>query len=389
METCPKPKCLPWPRPITLRNASRTDYRGNRISKWGVITQISAAILSAAANMNEEQQATTRGTYLAMLDEHDQILASAHARGRQGADRYKSDNGEPDEDPTGENQGRHSLSHSTSPSSKGHKIDETLYAWKEQELLIPAPLSQNLERTCTMVQNYTADLKHALWSLQSCSVLLPFPKSELKHVLAGAAVNLDIIFSRLFSTLAEDKATASIGDFDLSIGRGKPLKHVQTHGDWTIAWNTTFTTILCTFPHCAMELQVYSKYILQFFGAFPHSHSKVINLDKAIRCYIGEVKHIELTDVGRFHHLEARYLQDDGAGNQTSPRKEKEINKTQRWSNEVCCQWNSGTCNRRASECRYRHLCAKCWFTQDLVWGNVEDDISPAARYSLTAEPLP
>ena len=28
-------------------------------------------------------------------------------------------------------------------------------------------------------------------------------------------------------------------------------------------------------------------------------------------------------------------------------------------------------------------------FAWDLVWGNVEDNISPAAQYSLTAEPLP
>ena len=232
--------------------------------------------------------------------------------------------------------------------------------WKEQELLAPAPLSQNLERTRTMVQNYTADLKHALWSLQSCSVLPPFPKSEWKHVLVGTVVNLDVVFSGLFSTLAEDKATASIRELDLSIGGGKPSKHVQTHGDWTIAWNATFTAILCTFLHRAMELRVYSEYILQFFGAFPHSHSKVINLDKAIRRYIGEVKHIKLADIRRFRHIEARYLQDDGAGNQTSPRKEKEANKTQQRSNEVCHQWNSGTCNCHASECRYKHLCAKC-----------------------------
>ena len=55
--------------------------------------------------MNEEQGATAGGTYLAMFDEHDWILASAHARGRWGTDRYDSDNGELDEDPTGENRG--------------------------------------------------------------------------------------------------------------------------------------------------------------------------------------------------------------------------------------------------------------------------------------------
>ena len=67
-----------------------------------------------------------------------------------------------------------------------------LYAWKVQELLIPAPLLQNLEHTCNMVQNYTVDLKHALWSSQSSSVLQLFPKLEWKHVLAETVVNLDV-----------------------------------------------------------------------------------------------------------------------------------------------------------------------------------------------------
>jgi hypothetical protein len=336
------------------------DYRGKRVGKWAAIAQISTAISSAAASTSSDQRAAAGETYLAMLDEHDRILASAHTRGRQGLGRNDSDDEGLEENSAGENRSRRSLSRSRSPSSKRRKIDESLYAWKLQELLAPAPLPQNLERTRNMVQNYTADLKHALWSLQSSSVLPPFPKSEWKHVLSGTAVNLDVVFSGLFSTLAEDRATTSIGDFDLSVGGCKPSKHVQTHGDWTIAWNATFAAILCAFPHRAMELRIYSEYILQFFGAFPHSHSKVINLDKAIRRYVGEVKHIELADVGRFRHLEARYLQDDGAGNQTGFRKEKEASRAGQRSNEVCRQWNSGTCNRRASECRFRHLCAKC-----------------------------
>ena len=92
-----------------------TDYRGNRINKWGAITQISAAISSATTSTNEEQRATSGGTYLAMLDEHDRILASAHARGRCGAEAYDSDNDEPNENPSGENRVRRSLSRSRSP----------------------------------------------------------------------------------------------------------------------------------------------------------------------------------------------------------------------------------------------------------------------------------
>jgi hypothetical protein len=41
------------------------------------------------------------------------------------------------------------------------------------------------------------------------------------------AVNLDIVFSRLFSTLTEDNLTTSIGDFNLSVGSSKPSKVVM------------------------------------------------------------------------------------------------------------------------------------------------------------------
>jgi hypothetical protein len=336
------------------------DYRGHRLSKWSAIALISTAISAAAAGTTSEQRTAAGEHYLVMLDEHDRVLADAHTRGRQGPRPVDDANYGADEDAAGEDRSRRSLSRSCSPHSKRPKTDETLYAWKIQERIAPPALPQNLEQTRSMVQNYTADLKHSLWSLQSSSSLPPFPRSEWKHVLSGTAVNLDVVFSGLFSTLAEDKATASIGDFDLSIGGGKPSKVVQSHGDWTIAWNATFAAILCAFPHRALELRIYSEYILQFFGAFPHSHFKVINLDKAIRRYAGEVKHIELADVGCFRHLEAHYLQDDGAGNQTTGCKEKETGRASKRSNETCRQWNSGVCNRRASECRFRHLCTRC-----------------------------
>jgi len=296
-----------------------------------------------------------------MLDEHDRALANASSRGRQGLEHSGDENYDQEEELDGQVGSKHSQrSRSSSPSSKRHKFSESLYAWKIQEKIAPTPLSPNLERTWIMVQNYTADLKHAVWSLQSAGSLPPFPKSEWKHVLSGTAVNLDAVFSGLFSTLADDKTTTTVGDFDLSVIGSKPSKVVQTHGDWTIAWNSTSAAILCAFPHRAYELQQYSEYILQFFGALPHSHTKVINLDKAIRRYTGEVKHIELSEVGRFRHLEARYLQEDGAGNYAGARKEKDPTKSSRRSNKVCRQWNNGVCKRRASECRFRHLCAIC-----------------------------
>ena len=336
------------------------DYKGQSISKWEAITQISTAIRSATASTDNEQRSTAGDTYLAILDEHDRLLTGASARGQSGAEPDDEEVYDRQEEFNGEDGSKRSISRSGSPVSKRRKFDESLYAWKLREQIAPTALSVNLERTRSMVQNYTADLKNALWSLQSAGSLPPFPKPEWQHVLSGTAVNLDVVFSGLFSTLADDKITTSIGDFDLSVGSGKPSKVIQSHGDWTIAWNATTSAILCAFPHRAQELQQYSEYVLQFFGAFPCSHSKVINLDKAIRRYTGEVKNIELSEFGRFRHLEARYLQDDGAGNCTSTAKEKEVARPDRKSNETCRQWNSGVCNRRASECRYRHLCSNC-----------------------------
>ena len=57
------------------------DYRGRQISKWDAIAQVSAAIAAASASTTSEQRATAGGTYLAMLDEHDQALANTHNRG--------------------------------------------------------------------------------------------------------------------------------------------------------------------------------------------------------------------------------------------------------------------------------------------------------------------
>ena len=60
---------------------------------------------------------------------------------------------------------------------------------------MPTPLLLNLEQTWGMVQNYTANLKHAPWSLQSSRSLPSFLKAEWKQVLSGMVVNLDTFFS--------------------------------------------------------------------------------------------------------------------------------------------------------------------------------------------------
>jgi hypothetical protein len=257
-----------------------------------------------------------------------------------------------------------------------------------------------------MVQNYTADLKHALWSLQSAGSHPPFPKSEWKNVLSGMAVNLDIVFSGLFSTLTNDKITTSIGDFDLSVSGSKPSKTIQSHGDWTIAWNTSSSVTVCAFPHWAHELQQYSEYIIQFFGAFPHSHWKVINLDKAVRKFIGEVKNIELSEVSQF----TTYKTMEPVTEATTGKRKRSPNLianlprlvdngTAESVTDERQNANTGTFAPSVEEStqernvRWRIETSKEYmrpkFAQDFIWGATTDNISPASRYSLFAEPLP
>jgi len=93
------------------------DYRGQNISKWEAVLQISSALQLATASMDIEQRTTARRTYLTMLDEHDQMLTSASAHGGQGPNQIEDGNNEQEEEFIGENGTKHSQSQSSLPSS--------------------------------------------------------------------------------------------------------------------------------------------------------------------------------------------------------------------------------------------------------------------------------
>lgn len=196
-----------------------------------------------------------------------------------------------------------------------------------------------------MVQNHTADIKHVTWSLLILPSLPLFPKTKWKNILCGLAVNLDADFSGSYLSVIEDKTTSTFSGFELAFGTTKPSKVVQTHGDWTIVWNVTARALCFVYPHCAEEIELYSQYIIQFFGAFGSSESScVINLNKAIHRHIGEVWNLKLCDFGHFRHLEVQYLQSTGLSTVLGNTIYKEKMHPCR-STEPCQQWNSGFCH--------------------------------------------
>ena len=124
------------------------DYRGENISKWKAVSQISAAIRSATASTDSEQRSSAGSTYLAMLDEHDRSLVDASTRGGQRVEQRTDESNEQEDFFNEEIGSKHTqLSRSGSPTSKRHKFTESLYAWKIQEEISPTTLSPNLERT--------------------------------------------------------------------------------------------------------------------------------------------------------------------------------------------------------------------------------------------------
>ena len=118
-------------------------------------------------------------------------------------------------------------------------------------------------------------------------------------------VNLDVVFSGMYSTIMDNRAIENIGDLELHFGATKPAKTMETHRDWVIAWRITFKATCFVFPHHATELEDYKDYITSYFASIhPSTHSKVLNLNRAIRKHIGSVNNVSLNEFSKFHYLE-------------------------------------------------------------------------------------
>jgi hypothetical protein len=159
--------------------------------------------------------------------------------------------------------------------------------------------------------------------------------------------------------------SGNIGDLELHFGAAKPAKTVETHGDWVVAWRIIFRATHFIFPHWEAELEEYNDYITSYFASIhPSTHSKVLNLDRAIWKHVGSVNSVSLNEFHKFRYLETRHLQGHGAGESSAFPKEK---KKQRdafdpaWRKfDLCHLWNDGKCNHQASACKYRHICELC-----------------------------
>ena len=107
------------------------------------------------------------------------------------------------------------------------------------------------------------------------------------------------------STDVEAKQSQDLGDlFQISVRVPKQSKGIRSHGDWVIAFGKTIQAISFALPGRHSEYEAYQAYMLGLFVSItPSFHSRVIELDRAIRLRAANQKHLRLSDFARFEDL--------------------------------------------------------------------------------------
>ena len=214
------------------------DYEKGAYSKVLAIKNIIEAFTKSDAyqNISPDETDTAVETYLAMLDQHSSSRTIAATQGTHISFTHDLSDKEEEYDNrssfSGSKRGR-AESQGTKKSSKKRTPDESLYAWKTEDD-DEAVLTPSQELTRKMVLNQTIDIKSTKLVVLTSRRVPEFPDSEWNNVLSGRAVNLDTVFSGMFSTITDNRAVENIGELELHFGASKPSKAVKTHGDWVV-----------------------------------------------------------------------------------------------------------------------------------------------------------
>lgn len=95
-------------------------------------------------------------------------------------------------------------------------------------------------KTARLINLYAVDPAQVkLWINTAASAPRGFPALEWDHIIRGKPVNLDVVMSSLFQCQPVEESRGRIGDSKISLGFTKPTVKVETHGNWTSAWNVT------------------------------------------------------------------------------------------------------------------------------------------------------
>ena len=132
-------------------------------------------------------------------------------------------------------------------------------------------------------------------------------------------VDLDVIISVIHSTVTDNRATETFGDFEFQFVHLKLTKTVRNHGDWLIVYSAFQCVMQFIYPHRESELIWYSEYITAYFAsADAGGQNQVLNPDKAIQRWSGSVNNVSLDQFEKFRFLEVQHIFSKVAGDQSA-----------------------------------------------------------------------
>ncbi|KAI0323359.1 hypothetical protein GY45DRAFT_1264707 [Cubamyces sp. BRFM 1775] len=351
------------------------DYRTGVIGKTQAVFVIASELVGLATQSSGGADSTTLQSYLGMLEDVDRSRSATadlptggavRAENEQGAGAHTSA-GEPAaaQSPQHGPDSRGSSTEPDEPPAKRSRADPSQYAWAATDFLLETQLHPHVLRTLELLRNYGEDIAQAKRAINNSPSAPEFPDSEWNNVLSGRAVDLDHVFTGRYTPGADGSVTEVLGSIELSVKQPISARRICSFGDWVFAWGRAARATAFAFPHRREELTAYGEYISGLFGALaPAVHGRVLDFDRAIRKRVGSARNLRLTDFEAFADLKIQYVDSCGANVYGSEASASSGGRTRRPAavrqKEACRRWNAGTCSRKASECRFRHVCSNC-----------------------------
>lgn len=366
------------PDPIAQCLAIVERFRTAAVTKPVAIGEI-IAVLGATANADAAD-------YIAMLDDtqRDQTLAEnrgtgivAGAMAQRQLDKPSEAVGPPRDD-------AHEPGSREPPRKRKAVVDpddgddddateekrvETEYAFyvSRDDVLVTDPAAAETLRRKTIYMGKDGSTKRAKAYLRTTYDRPEFPDSLLDFLLSNAYVDLDKVYSAIFSHGTNHTQLGQIGDLQLTYGAvdTTPTRRVTNLGDWTIAWGRYAPARIHAYPNQASELRRYQEWITSMFTAVGTGNAGVvIRLDKAIRTMCGSTNDKRLDKFEDFGHLVTQYVTSVGAGSSKSSGGGVSGGGAGRsrdgsgGAKPICRKWNAGNCDLR--RCTFQHVCSGC-----------------------------
>ena len=247
------------------------EFTNRTVSKDKAIQESINAFQESDAHdgISAVQIETTMSTYITMLD---QVGASQQNAAEWGRGQHMGSPDQQSEDSRGMNWVSSTELNQTPEleMSMGRRvINEGFFTWTREEDSEINLLATSQELTRKLVHNHTVDIKITKHNLFSVWALPEFPDSEWVKVkvLKGKAVDLNAIISVIHSTMTDNRATESFGDFELWFGHLKPTKSVKNHRDWLIVYSAFQCAMWFVYPHREGKLLRYGEYIMAYFAS--------------------------------------------------------------------------------------------------------------------------